>query len=167
ALGVVADEHLREIRVELLDLVAELVAVLELELLLSRLLDGHRKAVAARLRLARDVGAVLRVDEDPGELLGRPVLDRALATLPDEALGARDLVVIAADHLLERASVVEGQDVETLVVAEVVDADGSAHLNSLPVKCVSFSRLWRASIRRTVPERVRITIESVIAPSRT
>ena len=36
---------------------------------------------------------------------------------------------------------------------------------SLPVKWRSLLSWWRASIRRTVPERERITIESVIAPS--
>ena len=69
-----------------------------------------------------------------------------------------------ADHLLERPSMVEREHVETFVVAELVQSDG-AHQYSLPVKCVSLLSLCRASIRRTVPERERMTIESVIAPS--
>jgi RimJ/RimL family protein N-acetyltransferase len=36
---------------------------------------------------------------------------------------------------------------------------------SRPVKRVSFSKAWYASIRRTVPERERITSECVSAPS--
>ena len=38
---------------------------------------------------------------------------------------------------------------------------------SLPVKWRSLLSLWRASIRRTVPERERMTRESVTAPSLT
>ena len=123
AFRVVAHEHLREVGVERLDVLAERVAVVEVELLLARLLDRHRELVAARLRLARDVGAVLLVDEDPRRVLRRPVGDGALEPLPDQALRAGDLVRAAADHLLERPSVVERQDVELRVVAELVESD--------------------------------------------
>src|SRR5205823_4446964 len=164
AFGVVADEHLCEVRVELLDLLAERVAVLEVELLLPRLLARHRELVAAALRLARDLGAVLAVDEDAAGVLRSAFFDGALEALPDQALRARDALDVA-DHLLERAAMVESEDIEALVVAELVQAD--AHRNSLPVKWVSLLKLCRASMRRTVPERERMTIESVIAPSRT
>src|SRR5579862_3549484 len=148
ALGVVADEHLREVRVELLDLVAEGLAVLELKLVLPGLLDRHRELVAARLRRARDVRAVLRVDEDAGVLLRRALLDRTLESLPDQGLRAGHQRGIA-DHLLERTAMVEREDVDPLVVPELLQAD--AHRNSLPVNVVSFCKLWRASMRRTVP----------------
>ncbi len=46
AIGVVADEHLREVGVEALDVVAEVVAVLEVELVLAGLLDRHRELEA-------------------------------------------------------------------------------------------------------------------------
>ena len=164
ALGVVADEHLGEVGVELLDLLAERVAVLEVEFVLSGLLDRHRELVAACLRLARDVRPVLRVDEDAGELLRRALLDRALESLPDQLLRARHAPDVA-DHLLERPAMVEREDVEALVVSELVQPD--AHQYSLPVNFVSLPKLWRASIRRTVPERDRMTSESVSAPSRT
>ena len=48
------------------------VAVLEVELVLAALLDGHRELVATRLRRLRDVGAVLVVDQHARELLRRP-----------------------------------------------------------------------------------------------
>src|SRR4051812_12531740 len=161
ALRVVPDEHLREVRVVLLDLLAECIAVLEVELVLTRLLDRHRELVAARLRLARDAGAVLAVDEDAGELLRRAELDRALEAFPDQCLRARD-VLLVPHHLLERPAMVEREDVETVVVPQFVQSD--AHQYSLPVNSVSLLKVWRASIRRVVPERERITIESVIAP---
>ena len=164
ALGVVADEHLREVRVVLLDLLAELLAVLEVELVLARLLDRHRELVATRLRLARDGRPVLRVDEHARGRLRRTELDRPLEPFPDQRLRAGHAVDVA-DHLLERPTMVERQDVELLVVAELVKSD--PHQYSLPVNCVSLVSWCRASIRRTVPDRERITIESVIAPSRT
>ena len=81
------------------------------------------------------------------------------------AMVGRGIVARRADHLLERASMVEGEDVQKFVVSELFKVS-VAQRNSLPVNCVSLLRLWRASIRRTVPERERITIESVTAPSR-
>ena len=39
------------------------------------------------------------------------------------------------------------------------------YVYSRPENFVSFSKAWYASTRRTVPDRERITIESVIAPS--
>ena len=73
AFGVVADEHLGEVRVVLLDLLAELVAVLEVELVLARLLDRHRELVAARLRLARDrSGRTAPSTRTPADAFGAP-----------------------------------------------------------------------------------------------
>ena len=65
AVRVVAHEHLGEVGVELLDVRAEVVAVLEVELVLARLLDRHREQEAALLRLLRDAlgRAELLVDE--------------------------------------------------------------------------------------------------------
>ena len=51
ALGVVADQHLGEVRVELLDVGAELLAVLEVELVLAGLLNH----VPRRFRIGRHV----------------------------------------------------------------------------------------------------------------
>ena len=107
---------------------------------------------------------MLLVDEDAPDRLGYALANGELKTLPDQRLGARHASVVA-DHLLERPAMVEGEDVETLGVPELVQSD--AHRNSLPVNCVSLLKLCLASIRRTVPERERITSESVIAPSRT
>src|SRR5581483_5956251 len=162
ALGVVTDEHLGEVGIELLDLLAELLAVLEVELVLARLLDGHRELVAPRLRFARDARAVLPVYEHPRVLLRRTELHRVLEPFPDQRLRPRHPLDVA-DHLLERPTMVEREDVETIVVAQLVQSD--AHQYSLPVNSISLLNLWRASMRRTVPDRERITIESVTAPS--
>src|SRR5205823_12840978 len=107
---------------------------------LAGLLDRHGELVTARLRLAGDVGAVLRVDEDARVPLRRALVDRLLEALPDQTLGAGDLVVVAADHLLERPAVVEREDVQLLVVAELAQAN-LAHQYSLPVKCASSLRV--------------------------
>src|SRR5262249_43249094 len=138
---------------------------LEVELVLARLLDRHREHVPARLRVARDAGPVLRVDEHARALLRRAGRDRLLEALPDQGLRIGHPRRVA-DHLLERAPVVEREDVELRVVAEILDPE-MRHVYSLPVNWVSFSNLWRASMRRTVPDRERMTIESVTAPSRT
>ncbi len=52
AVGVVADEHLREVGVEAFDVLAEVLAVLEVEHVLAGALGGHRQlqALLARLR---------------------------------------------------------------------------------------------------------------------
>jgi myo-inositol catabolism protein IolC len=63
ALGVVADEHLREVRVEALDVRGELLAVLEVEHVLSRALGGHRELQPPRIGLLGHGGAELLVDE--------------------------------------------------------------------------------------------------------
>src|SRR5205823_13333045 len=68
ALGVVADQDLRERRVELQDVLAEAVAVLEVELVLARLLHGHGERQALPLGAPRDVGAELLVHQEPGLL---------------------------------------------------------------------------------------------------
>ena len=82
AVGVVADEDLREVGVERSDVVAEVVAVLEVELVLAALLDRHREIEAVRLRLAGDVAAELLVDEHAagGRVGARP----AAFTMPSK-----------------------------------------------------------------------------------
>jgi hypothetical protein len=126
AVRVVADEHLGEVRVELLDVVAEGIAVLEVELLLAGLLDRHREHEALLVRALRDVGAELLVDEHAGCRRIDPALDGELHPLEDQTLGVGDRlgllvggISLDPEHLLlERPAVVEGQDVELPVVSE-------------------------------------------------
>jgi hypothetical protein len=133
AVGVVADQDLGEMGVEALDVVAELVAVLEVELVLAGLLDRHGQLEAAALRLLRDAAAELLVDQGPRDArVGAGVggLEQALV---DQVLCVGDrlgllLVRLALDPeplLLERPAVVERQDEELAVVAE-------CHVVSLP-----------------------------------
>ena len=90
AARVVADEHLRVGRVEGGDVLAEVVAVLEVELVLAALLDGHRELSAERGRGPRDVRPELLVDEDPGAGERQPVGERLPEAVEDDALGLRD-----------------------------------------------------------------------------
>jgi len=75
----VADEHLAERGVELLDVLDEVIAVLEVELRLAALLGGARPfAKTVRRRVAKDGGAELLIDEDAGFILGDPGCDGVL-----------------------------------------------------------------------------------------
>src|SRR5207247_3614683 len=66
ALGVVADQHLGEGRVERLDMAGKLLAVLEIELLLPALLHRGRGEISLARGVAQDRGAELLVDADAG-----------------------------------------------------------------------------------------------------
>ena len=72
--GVVTDEHLGEVGVELLDVLAELGPVLEVELVLAGLLDRHGELQALGAGLGGDVAAELLVDEHAGRPASAPRL---------------------------------------------------------------------------------------------
>ena len=105
----------------------EVVAVLELELGLAGSLGRHRQDVATRLRLSRDGGAELLVDEDAGAIARGATTDRLLEAFEDESLRVAD----AGTHLigdrrgrveevlLERSTVIEREQVQRFVVPEV------------------------------------------------
>ena len=126
AVRVVTDQHLGELGVELLDMLAELVPVFEVELVLPALLDRHREHVAFAPRLSSDVGAELLVDQEADVLPGRAVGHGLLEPLEDDLLGVRDPATLLRvrgtgdpQHLLlEGAPVVERQDVQVLFVSE-------------------------------------------------
>ena len=77
-----------------------------------------------------DGGAELLVHQDAGLLLRHAALDRGLEAVVDDFLGGGDLGrlrggqgALPAEHLLlERAAVVEGQDVQRLVESDGHDA---------------------------------------------
>ena len=126
AVGVVADEHLGEVGVELLDVGGEVVAVLEVELVLAGLLDRHRQLEAVLARLLGDVRAELLVDEHAGGARLRALVDGFEHALEDQVLGVGDLlrllgsrVALDPEHLLlERPPMVEREDVQLAVVSE-------------------------------------------------
>src|SRR4051794_35279589 len=127
AVRVEADEHLAEVGVEGLDVRAEVVVVLEVELVLTGLLGRHRGLQAVLLGLRDDLRAELLVDEHAQRGGVRAAaLDGLEHALVDEVLGVGDrlrllLVGIALDPehlLLEGPAMVEGEDVELAVVSE-------------------------------------------------
>ena len=128
ALGVVAHEHLREIGVELLDVGAEVLAVLEVELVLPGLLHRHREQQPTVLGLLGNAlgRAELLVHQAAGGVRVHALLGRLQQALEDEVLRVRDRVrllgrgvALDAEHLLlEGPAVVEREDVELAVVAE-------------------------------------------------
>jgi hypothetical protein len=123
---VVTDEDLAEGRVERLDVAAEVVPVLEVELVLAALLDRHRELEALRLRLARDVAAELLVHEHAERAVVGAAIGRERHALVDQLLGVGDRggllgrrITLDPEHLLlEGAAVVEREDVEPAVVSE-------------------------------------------------
>src|SRR3979411_3158484 len=105
---------------------AEIVAVLEVELVLTGLLDRHREPQSVLLGALRDVRTKLLVDEHAGRAgLGAATygLEHAFEYQP---LGVADRlgllgrwVALDPEHLLlERTTVVEREDVELSVVAK-------------------------------------------------
>ena len=126
AVRVVTDEHLGGEQVVLLDVGGEVVAVLEVELVLAGLLGRHRQREALLGRQLGDVGAELLVDQHAGRGGVEAALDGLLHALVDQLLGVGDRlgllgrrVALDPEHLLlERPPVVEGQDVELAVVTE-------------------------------------------------
>ena len=111
---------------ERLDVFGEVLAVFEIELVLAALLGGARGGITVRGGIAQNGGAELFVHQDAGLLLGHAGRDGGLEAVVDHLLGGGDLgglrgveVAVPAEHLrLERAAMVEGQDVERLVVAD-------------------------------------------------
>jgi hypothetical protein len=136
-LGVVTDEHLREVRVELQDVLGEVVAVLEVELVLPRFLDRHRQDQAVLLGLGRDRRAELLIDENAGCARLRAALDGRHHPLEDQPLGVGDglgllrgRIACDPEHLLlKRPSVIEREDVQPAVVSKGHEA--------LPFVCIS------------------------------
>ena len=123
---VVADQDLGEVGVEALDVVAEAVAVLEVELVLAALLDGHGEPESALPGLPRHRPAELLVDQGAGQRGVGAVVGRLEQPLEDQVLGVGDpldvlgrrVALQAKPLLLERPPVVECQDEELSVVSE-------------------------------------------------
>ncbi len=104
----------------------ELLAVLEVELILPALLGRAGRDVAVLRRVAEDVGAELLVHQDAGLRLGDALGKGLLEAVVDHPLHGGDLRRLLvgqrprpAEHvLLERPPVVEGQDVKRSIVSD-------------------------------------------------
>src|SRR5688572_27604017 len=117
--GVVPDQHLGKRRVEVFDVIRELLAVFEIELVLSALLHGHGQVEPFGPGLASDIGAVLLVDQKPGPLAESALLNGALEPLEDHPLRIDEAVQFlwgglgSHAHLLSKgAPMIQGQDVQ-------------------------------------------------------
>src|SRR4029077_18295413 len=105
------------------DMQREILAIFEIEFVLPTLLNAAGGRVVVRRRIAEDRGAELLVGQDSGLLLRHAVLDRGLEAVVDYLLGCGDFSrllgrqrALPAEHLrLERAAVVEGQNVKRLI----------------------------------------------------
>ena len=126
ALGVVAHQHLAERGIERVDVLREVLAVLEIELRLTALFGGARGRVSVRRRVAKDGGPELLVHQDAGLVFRNAASDGGQEAVVDDLLGGGDLRgLVGAERALppeqllrERAAVIEGHDVQRLVVAD-------------------------------------------------
>src|SRR5207244_4683640 len=89
-LGAIADQHLTERRRELLDVPREVVAVLEVELVLPAPFHAAYSQVPAPLRVAQAASAELLVDQDTRVLLRNASGDGRLESLVDDLLRRND-----------------------------------------------------------------------------
>jgi hypothetical protein len=102
----------------------EVLPVLEVELLLPALLGRTRGRVTLRRGVAKYRRTELLVHQDASLLLGHPGRNRGLEAIIDHLLGGGDLRrlrrgqrPLSAKHpRVERAAVIEGQDVQSFVV---------------------------------------------------
>jgi hypothetical protein len=126
AVGVEADEDLREVRVVGLDVLAEGIPVLEVELAQPALLDRPGEREAELLRELGNVAAELLVDEHARGTGVDSALHDLLHALEDQLLGVADRrrlrgrrIPVDTEHLrLEGPPMVEREDVELAVIAE-------------------------------------------------
>ncbi len=86
ALGVVPHQDLGERRVERLDVRPEVVAVLELKLLLAGPFDWHRERYALGLRRTGDVGPELLVHQHAARARRCPGCPRLTVSVEDDLL---------------------------------------------------------------------------------
>src|SRR5947208_112613 len=115
ALRVVAHQHLAEGRADDFDVVGEVFAVLEVELLLPALLGGTHRDIAVRLGIAEDGRPELLVHEDARLVSGHAGRHGGREAIIDHPFGGSDLSrllggqpPLPAEHpRLERAAVVE------------------------------------------------------------
>src|SRR6266446_2442490 len=125
ALRVIAHQDLAKRRLKGLDMLSEVLAVLEVELVLPALLGGTRERIALGRRIAEDGSTELLVHEDARPVLGDAGGDGGPEAVVDHLLGDGDLRrllwaqrALPAEHLcLERPAVVEGEDIERPVEA--------------------------------------------------
>src|SRR5262249_7761761 len=138
--GVVANEDLREIRVELQNVGAEIVAVLEVKLVLTRLLDRHRKLQPRRTGALRNIPAELLIDQHTSSAplraaanrLDHPLVDQMLRVGDRRGLLGRRIALDPEHLLLERATMIERQDVEGAYVTKLLHFVPHFHPNKTP-----------------------------------
>src|SRR6266478_2001892 len=136
ALGVIADQYLAEGWLDCLDVFGEVLAVLEVEFLLAAFLRWTSRRVIGGPSIAKNGSAKLLIDEDAGFPFWYASLECGLEAVVDHPLGDCDFRRLLrteraspAKHLgLERASMIEGKDVQRFV-----EADGT-HCDSLDLR---------------------------------
>src|SRR4029450_323551 len=89
-LRVIAHQHLAEGRMKSFDMFGKVLAVLEVEFVLTALLSGASNGVAVLLCLTKDGGAELLVDQDASLLLWYTGLDRGAEAVVNHLLSGGD-----------------------------------------------------------------------------
>ncbi len=121
---VVAHQHFAKGRVELFDVPAELLAVLEVELVLAALLRGTGGNEPLLVSVVQNGRTKLLVHEDAGVILRYSVRDGGLEAVVNHLLDGGNLhdllgakLALPTEHVFrERGAVVEGQHIQGLVI---------------------------------------------------
>src|SRR5262245_24714717 len=130
----------------------KVVAILEVELVLSTLLCGGCSRVTVLASILQDGRPKLLVDEDASALFRHSRRNGGLEAIVDHLLGSGDLrrllgaqKTLPAEHpCLERAAMVKGQNIQRFVISERHDVTS---------RCLWLRRmrtlveLWRALLR--------------------
>ena len=125
ALRVVAHQHFAEGRIERFDVAREILAIFEIEFVLPAFLRRASGGDVLGGGVAQNGGAELLVHQDAGLLLRHAAGERAMKAVVDHLLGAGDLGCLRiaqrrlpAEHFgLERAAMIEGQNIEWAIIS--------------------------------------------------
>ncbi len=98
AIRVIAHQHFREGRPEGIDVLRKRLAIFELELVRTALLDRDRGDVATAYRIAKNAGAEFFINQNAGARRRHPIVDGFPEAIVDELLAARYRLVLVRNQ---------------------------------------------------------------------
>src|SRR5207244_8579787 len=152
---VVANQDFGEGGIKGLYVASEVLAELEIELVLAALLYRHGEGETLFLGRPGDIGSELLVDEQPGPLPGSAFLDSPAEALEDDLFGLPDpgclfwgrCALDAEEALLKGRPMIDGQHVQVPVVAK-------AHRSLTPLPQCSSGSLQLAGAGHHLTDRL-------------
>src|SRR5260221_1347688 len=124
---IISYQHFTEGRVEGFDMFAEILAVLEIKLVLAALFGRTRGRVAFRCRIAKNGSAKLLVYQNAGLLFGYASGEGGLKAVIDYLFGGSNLRCLLVSQFpfpaeqlcLERSTVIEWLDIQRLIISDI------------------------------------------------